>query len=293
MALACREHGAGRVSVADAVTRARVSRRTFYEHFHHRDDCLMATLQEGLRRAAEHILPAYHAESQWREAIRAAIDAFLAFLDAERTFASLLVIDSLAAGDTVLTRRSEILRVLIEEVDKGRSHPRSSKQVSRHAAECAVGGVMAILHERLLSNPAKPVSPLAGELTALIVQPYMGAATAAKEAARPASRRKVTPAQDGDPLAGLNMRLTDRTLRVLHGLAESSGTHGGMSNRQVGEAAGIADPGQVSKLLARLAERDLVSNDRNSARAPRSSNSWRLTRKGVRLVEALGEHAER
>jgi hypothetical protein len=30
------------------------------------------------------------------------------------------------------------------------------------------------------------------------------------------------------------------------------GSHAGASNRQVGEAAGIADQGQISKLLARL-----------------------------------------
>ena len=48
------------------------------------------------------------------------------------------------------------------------------------------------------------------------------------------------------------MRLTYRTSRVLAGVAELGGRGSDPSNRQVGEYAGIADAGQVSKLLRRL-----------------------------------------
>jgi DNA-binding IclR family transcriptional regulator len=50
------------------------------------------------------------------------------------------------------------------------------------------------------------------------------------------------------------MRLTYRTARVLEILAEQPG----LSNRKLAEQAGIADQGQVSKLLGRLQRLGLV-----------------------------------
>ena len=52
------------------------------------------------------------------------------------------------------------------------------------------------------------------------------------------------------------MRLTYRTLRVLAEIAAAPG----ISNREVAEAAGVRDPGQISKLLARVEGLGLVRN---------------------------------
>jgi DNA-binding IclR family transcriptional regulator len=73
------------------------------------------------------------------------------------------------------------------------------------------------------------------------------------------------------------MRLTYRTARVLEGIAE----HPGASNRQVGDHAGISDPGQVSKLLARLERLELLSNNTGGGRVLGEPNAWTLTAKGV------------
>ncbi len=86
----------------------------------------------------------------------------------------------------------------------------------------------------------------------MIVLPYMGAAAARRELARPVpagsvgdpDRPTVAGGAVGDPLQGVSMRLTYRTARVLEGIAERPGA----SNREAAECAGIQDPGQVSKL---------------------------------------------
>ena len=59
-----------------------------------------------------------------------------------------------------------------------------------------------------------------------------------------------------DPLRGLGMRLTYRTMRVLLAI----GVHPGASNREVGDASGIRDQGQISKLLTRLEDLGLIQN---------------------------------
>jgi DNA-binding MarR family transcriptional regulator len=125
---------------------------------------------------------------------------------------------------------------------------------------------------RALSNP----------LMATIVLPYLGSAAAELELerARPRSRpRTLTPA---DPLRDIDMRLTYRTVRVLLAIA----AHPAASGRQVADAAGVADQGQMSKLLARLRGLGLIHNSA-SGRGKGEPNAWVLTPTGEDVERAI------
>ena len=89
-----------------------------------------------------------------------------------------------------------------------------------------------------------------------------------------------------DPLGGVSMRLTYRTARVLEGIAE----YPGASNRQVGDHAGISDPGQVSKLLARLERLGLLANRTGGGRVLGEPNAWSLTAKGEMVARNIRMH---
>ena len=58
------------------------------------------------------------------------------------------------------------------------------------------------------------------------------------------------------------------------------------SSREVADASGVADQGQMSKLLWRLAHLGLIAND-----APRlgrgEPNAWTLTAKGREVEQAI------
>ena len=86
------------------------------------------------------------------------------------------------------------------------------------------------------------------------------------------------------------MRLTYRTSRVLEGVAELGGRGSGPSNRQVGEYAGIADPGQVSKLLRRLERLGLLANGA-PGHLKGEPNAWRLTGKGELVSQSIRAHS--
>ena len=78
------------------------------------------------------------------------------------------------------------------------------------------------------------------------------------------------------------MRLTYRTVRVLCAIAD----HPSASNREVASAAGIADQGQISKLLARLQSLGLIRNE--GLGQPRGApNAWGLTAKGVEVERSI------
>lgn len=295
IAEAVSELGIANVSVAEVVSRAGVSRRTFYEAFDDRNDCLLAALDFAIERATQRALPAWREHGEWREAIRGALSELLRFIDEEPVLGALLVVDWPAAWGLAAQRRAALTATLVAAVDGGRALCRASSPPSEVTAEGIVGAVLAVLRARVLPEredsgaardgrrPSRtPASGLLGELMAIVVLPYLGAAAAAREARRPSPEPpERLHASGSDALRGLKIRLTYRTVMVLRAIGASAGA----SNREIAAAAGISDQGQVSKLLARLARAGLIENAREPA-GPRECNSWSLTAAGIAVERA-------
>jgi AcrR family transcriptional regulator len=283
MADVAAERGAGAASVARVVARAGVSRRTFYDLFVDREDCFLAAFDEAVARAAVTVLPAYEGQTGWRERIRAALLALLVFFEEQPALARLCVVESLAAGPRALERRGEVVQALLRVVDEGRiERPVRVPEPSPLAAEGAVGAVLAVVHRRLLTG-GESLTGLLGELMSAIVLPYLGVQAAQKELRKPAPQIKTKRhSSHGDPLEGLDMRITYRTVRVLIAI----GSQPGASNREIATAAGIGDQGQVSKLLTRLDSLGLVQNN-GVGHAKGAANAWALTARGLEVERAI------
>jgi AcrR family transcriptional regulator len=307
MAFVVAEGGVGSATVARVVKRASVSRRTFYDLFDGSEDCFLAVFEDTVGRASRIVSEAVAgAPSGWREQVRAGLGALLSFFDEEPVSGSLLVVDALAGGPRVLQCRAGVLDALTIVVEQGRSvvgakngYGASSPPLT---AEGIVGAFLSVIHARMLERDRRPLIELLNPLMGMIVLPYLGRAAAAKELAQPApktpkglpSSRRVSGGAAAvrgrlrggpprDPLEGLNMRLTYRTLMVLAAIAAEPGA----SNRRVGQAAGIHDQGQISKLLGRLERLGLIQNSGNGQ--PRGEpNAWTLTARGVEVQAALG-----
>jgi AcrR family transcriptional regulator len=280
------EVGYARMTVAQVIGRARVSRKTFYDVFADREDCFLAAFEQALDQAAAIAGDAYEREDSWREGVRAALARLLAFMDEERGLAKLCVVEALGAGEKVLERRGEVLDEIALVIDRGRAVSSSSREPPEVTAEGIVGGVFAVLHGRLLEPERAPLIELLGPLMSMIVLPYLGARAAARELSRPAPeigpRRPPRPrTRTRDPLDGLNMRLTYRTVRVLMVIADRAGA----SNREIAEGSGIIDQGQISKLLNRLARLKLVEN-RGEGQERGAANAWYLTDRGAQVERA-------
>ena len=259
------ERGAANAAVAHVVARSGVSRRTFYEVFEDREDCFMAAFEDALGRLAQ-VVADEEPVGAWRERIRGGLLAGLAFLDREPQTARLLVVETLGAGPRALERRARVVALLVETVDEGRLEGRGGNVGPVPVtAEGVVGGVLALLHRRLLEG--QPLLELANPLMSMIVLPYLGPTAARRELDRPVpamGKRPVRPPPD--PLRELGMRLTYRTVRVLMAVAASPGS----SNRTIGSGADIPDQGQTSKLLARLRALGLIENNGHSSAARRA-----------------------
>jgi AcrR family transcriptional regulator len=297
--VAVEELGWSHVTVASIATRARVSRRTFYDLFSDRDDCLLAVCENTTERIAAEIATAI-AETDgglsWRERLRRGLWVVLSFFDREPELARFCVVQSAGGGQRVLEWREALLARLTTMVQEGAPQQRSGvARVPSLTAEGMVGAVLTILHRRLSNTEYEPLGDLLGALMALIVLPYLGPGAARSESTRPLPPIPALTfsssflvgmggyrAGQDDPLADVPMRLTYRTARVLQAAAE----YPGGSNRRVGEQADIYDPGQISKLLTRLERIGLLQNT-GIGHTKGEPNAWHLTELGERVTQHL------
>lgn len=101
------EQGFGRVTVADIVRRAKVSRAAFYLHFTEKEDCFLAATARGGRLMADAVIGATRAlpaRTEPEVVLRAACHAFLRFLTDEPAFARTFYVDMPAAGQRAIER---------------------------------------------------------------------------------------------------------------------------------------------------------------------------------------------
>jgi AcrR family transcriptional regulator/DNA-binding MarR family transcriptional regulator len=283
---AVEEVGYGRMTVAQVISRAKVSRKTFYDVFADREDCFLAALEQAVAQVGKLVREAYERETAWRDGVRAGLWELLVFLDEEPALAKLCLVEALGAGPRVLARRAELLEDLAEVVDRGRFETSAVREPPEVAAEGVVGAIFAVMHTRTLEDGEGRFTPLLGSLMNIVVLPYLGARAASRELSRPAPEvphkdESSSHTQSRDPMAGLSMRLTYRTVRVLVVIGERPGA----SNREIAERSGVADQGQISKLLARLARLELVENT-GDGQEKGGSNAWHLTPRGARVERA-------
>jgi AcrR family transcriptional regulator len=289
------ERGRSSATVAHVVARSGVSRRTFYEVFDDFEDCFLAALDQSVERAREYVLAEYESGQKWSIRVRAGLVGLLEFLEDEPAMARLCIVETLGAGRKVNGRRQDVVDILVATVDEGRGQARSAPTLPALTSEAVVGGVLSVLHARLAPRPGVSKAgaragnhrvallELTGSLMGMIVLPFLGPAAAKKESARATpERRRRRQAANRDPLRDLEMRLTYRTVRVLLSIAATPGA----SNREVGAAAGIDDPGQISKLLSRLDKLGLIENS-GAGQVRGAPNAWTLTGKGVEVEQLV------
>src|ERR1700677_2702013 len=170
--------GWSNVTVASIASRARVSRKTFYDLFVDREDCLLAIMDETSAWVAAELVAADLDELSWRERVRTGLWIVLSFFDREPGLARLCVVQTARGSQRVLEWRERLLGQLIAIVDEGRLQSESAGQVPALTAEGVVGAVIAIVQRRLLEVNDESLTGLLKEWRSIVVLPYRGGARA-------------------------------------------------------------------------------------------------------------------
>ncbi len=149
------------VTVASIASRARVSRKTFYDLFADREDCLLAVLSETSAWVSAELEAAELEELDWRERVRAGLWIVLSFFDHEPELARFCVVGSAHGGQRVVRWRQEVLARLIAVVDEGRLQSERAAKVPPLTAEGTVGAVLG-------DRPAPPAGSGRGAVECIV-----------------------------------------------------------------------------------------------------------------------------
>ena len=198
VAEAVAEQGYATTTVADIIARARLSRRTFYEHFSDKEECFLAaydTVVEQLLSAVGH---AYEQADGWAQKVHDGLETFLGYLASEPAFARMCIVEVVAAGPDARARRDAAMRVFVDFLEPGRAEAPSGVTVPSLASDVVVGGIYEIIYNRLLRDAADELVEMLPELFYCALVPYIGHAKAEKAMQEAATHRAAAAHDDAD-----------------------------------------------------------------------------------------------
>ena len=189
MAQACAEKRYAEVSVADIVSRARVSRSTFYEIFPDKEACFLAAYDAILGRFVTEVIKACDdPELTWPEMIELGIEASLKFLAAEPAFARMCIVDMFSAGPAALERYLSAVRMISAFVDSGRTMMPGREEVPESIASMVVGGAAVVMRAEIVDERTEMLPEVGPDLLYAILVSYMDRDEALERSERYAER---------------------------------------------------------------------------------------------------------
>jgi AcrR family transcriptional regulator len=163
MAQAVAAKGLAGTTVADVVTLARVSRRTFYEHFATREECFVALYEAISAQAFRVLAGAIEPERDWRPQIGEALQRYLALLASQPALLKTMFVAVLELGDAGLAARRRVHQALadyIVSVYRASAGPQV-EPLEPALVTALVGGIHELILQALEDGRA-------GDLTALV-----------------------------------------------------------------------------------------------------------------------------
>ena len=150
-------------SVADVITRAGVSRSTFYELYDGKESAFLDAYA-GIELVHRHLLESFRAGTTPTAMVRGAVRAHLASLSAEPAFAWMFFVEAVAAGPRILTRRREatesFLDVLTTMVGDVRTADATVPPADRNLLLAFVGAARELIAAHLLNHDAASLPDL-------------------------------------------------------------------------------------------------------------------------------------
>jgi AcrR family transcriptional regulator len=169
MATAVAAKGYGDTTIADVVREASVSRRTFYEHFHDKAECLIALYEAASRNALRVLREAIDPSQGWQEQLERAIGAYLQCLAVNPVLLRTLFIEILGLGAPGLEARRgmhrELAEFLVQLVNAGTA-PHAN--MTPGIAMAVIGGVHELVLQAIEDGKVDELPELTATATQLL-----------------------------------------------------------------------------------------------------------------------------
>ena len=172
MVAAVAERGYAATTITDVVRHARVSRRTFYEHFADKEACFLAAYDAVSDGVLAAIVAAATQADGWEARILASVRAYLQALAAEPVVARVFIVEILTAGPAALARRREVLRRFASHIQSlvgdAIVHGAPAAPLSDRAALALVGGIHELVLAALEEDRGAELPALDRDIAAMV-----------------------------------------------------------------------------------------------------------------------------
>jgi AcrR family transcriptional regulator len=167
MAYAVAAKGYADTTIADIVAAASVSRRTFYEHFTTKAECLVALYEAASRNALKVLRDAIDPSHGWEEQVERALGAYLGCMATNPVLMRTLFIEILGLGAEGLAARrrvnQEIADYMLGVVNAGRA-----EKLSPPLAMAIVGGIHELVLQAIEDGRVTELPELTATATQLV-----------------------------------------------------------------------------------------------------------------------------
>ncbi len=164
MTEAVAERGFAKVTVADVIGGAGVSRETFYQHFKDKDDAFLAALDGVAQLLAGRLVTSSAGAGDTAERLDALLGAYLESLAAEPAAARTFLIEVYAAGDEAIARRVAMLNAFVDLLAT------FAGTDDRLRCEALVGAISSMVTMRIATGDHESLPALREPLLALGVE---------------------------------------------------------------------------------------------------------------------------
>lgn len=168
MARSVAERGYGSSTIADIVREACVSRRTFYEHFDTKADCLIALYESASRNALSVLRASLDLNRSWQTQLEQAIEAYLDSLAGNPILLRTLFVEILGLGPEGLAARrrvnQEIAQFMLAVINAGEADPLMTPDM----AMAVVGGINELVLQLIEQDRVQDVKTIVATTGALI-----------------------------------------------------------------------------------------------------------------------------
>lgn len=176
-------HGYHGVRLAELVSRAGVSKATFYEHFADKEQCMLAAYDRYARTLITAIVPPPSEDAPLiTDFVRGVVTRFIGVIERDRTTARAFFVELDSAGPEARARRRFERHAFAALVAQGherfRARDPSFAPLPTIAYEAIVDAVAGIVRDRLDSERASELTLLIPDLTLTFSAMFLGAGAA-------------------------------------------------------------------------------------------------------------------
>lgn len=170
MARAVAAKGYGDATIADIVREAGVSRRTFYEHFTTKAECLIALYEMASLRVLDVLRKAIDARQHWDAQLEEALAAYFAAMAANPDLLRTLLIEILGLGPEGLAARRRVNQQIAEFILFVANSPSAGRKrkLSPQMAMAVVGGINELVLTYIERDRVSALQELVGPASELV-----------------------------------------------------------------------------------------------------------------------------